>query len=56
MLQNVVTSGFAEIEFEASYLLAWEMKGERLTLYFNLLLTSAHPQFEPYDRRKEYGC
>ena len=49
-------SGFESIEFGDSYLLGWEREGERLTLFFQLLLTSLHPEFEPYDRRKEYGC
>lgn len=52
----MTAKGFEEIEFGDSYLLGWEREGERLTLYFQLLLTSLHPQFEPYDRRKEYGC
>ena len=49
-------SGFEFIEFGDSFLLGWEREGERLTLYLNLLLTSFHPQFEPFDRRKEHGC
>ena len=52
----MTAKGFEEIEFVDSYLLGWEREGERLTLFFQLLLTSLHPEFEPYDRRKEYGC
>ena len=52
----MTAKGFEEIEFVDSYLLGWEREGERLTLFTELPLTSLHPQFEPYDRRKEHGC
>ena len=49
-------SGFDEVWFTDSYVLGWERKGAELFLHVELLLSDCHPNFEPYDKRKEYGC
>ncbi len=52
----MIAAGFEGISFTDSYVLGWERKGEDLTLHVELLLSVRHPQFEPYDKRKEHRC
>jgi len=48
--------GIDYIVFEDSYLLGWNISNDRIDLYCELLLTEKHPEFEPFDKKKIYGC
>jgi len=47
---------FDKIWWEESYLLGWERESDTLTLFLELYVAEGHPAFEPYDKRKEFGC
>jgi len=44
--------GIDYIVFEDSYLLGWNISNDRIDLYCELLLTEKHPEFEPFDKKK----
>ena len=47
---------FDKIWWEDSWLLGWERIDDKLTLYVDLHLLGNHPEFELYDRKKDFGC
>ena len=47
---------FDKIWWEDSWLLGWERKEDVLTLYVDVHLLRDHPLFEPFDKKKYFGC
>jgi hypothetical protein len=47
---------FDEIWWEDSWLLGWEKKDDVLSLFVDVHLLRDHPLFEPFDRKKYFGC
>jgi len=50
------TLGIEAVDLMDSYLLGWQKEHDSLVLFLELLLTEAHPHFEPFDEEHEYGC
>jgi hypothetical protein len=50
------THGIDAVDFSDSYLLGWKQEHDSVVLFLELLLTEAHPHFEPFDEEQEYGC
>jgi len=47
---------FDKIWWEDSWLLGWERAGDNLTLYVDVHLLQNHPLFEPFDKKRVFGC